>query len=180
MSHVLKVSGIHNITESLATRLSDLEWLLFDFDGVFTDNSVLTDQNGVEAVRCSRFDGIGLSRLTSNGLKTAIVSTERNPVVSARAKKLNIRCYQNIPDKSDWLQDFAQEQNLMLSAFGFVGNDVNDLGAMHLCGVSIAVPDAHPSVIAACDWCCQTAGGYGAVREICDLISDVKERIDDK
>ena len=80
--------------------LSTLRLVAFDFDGVFTDNTVSVDQNGIESVRCWRSDGIGLERLHSIGINTIIISTETNPVVSARAKKLKITCIQGVQDKA--------------------------------------------------------------------------------
>ena len=73
-------------------RLRDVQLVAFDFDGVFTDNRVITSQDGTESVSCWRSDGIGISRLNKIGIKTVIISTETNPVVKIRAEKLKIQC----------------------------------------------------------------------------------------
>ena len=104
--------------------------IAFDFDGVFTDNMVYVLQDGSEAVRCNRSDGIGLQKLRKLKIEMVILSTESNPVVSARAQKLNIRCFQNCEDKRKTLQNLAREIGISLDQVAFVGNDINDQACM--------------------------------------------------
>ncbi|MDX2499590.1 MAG: hypothetical protein QNL14_03675, partial [Deltaproteobacteria bacterium] len=85
--------------KQLKDILRRIRLVAFDFDGVFTDNMVYVFENGTEAVRCTRADGIGLQKLRQIGIDTIILSTEANPVVSARARKLKIDCVQNCQDK---------------------------------------------------------------------------------
>jgi len=141
----------------------------FDFDGVFTDNMVYVFQDGSEAVRCFRGDGIGLRRLERLGLHTAIISSEINPVVTARSRKLQIRCLQGCEDKRAALESLVQELGLTLAQVAFVGNDVNDLPCLACVGLPIVVQDAHPGVIHYAQYQTKAKGGHGAVREICDL-----------
>jgi YrbI family 3-deoxy-D-manno-octulosonate 8-phosphate phosphatase len=141
----------------------------FDFDGVFTDNMVYVLQDGSEAVRCNRSDGIGLQKLKRLGIEAVIISTESNPVVSARARKLKIRCVQDCPDKRKTLEDIAQETGISLAEVAFVGNDINDLSCLKGVALPIVVQDAHPDVIPLALYQTKNPGGYGAVREICDL-----------
>lgn len=148
----------------------------FDFDGVFTDNMVYVLQDGTEAVRCNRGDGIGLQKLTKLGLETVIISTESNPVVSARARKLKIRCLQDCQDKQAVLENITQELNISLDEVAFIGNDVNDLACLTKVGLPIVVNDAHPDVVAIARYQTRNSGGYGAVREICDLFAKALEK----
>ncbi len=148
----------------------------FDFDGVFTDDMVYVIQDGSEAVRCFRGDGIGLQKLDRLGIETVIISTEANPVVSARAAKLKIHCIQDVRDKCIALEHFAAERGIMLSEVAFVGNDINDLDVLRNVGLPIVVRNAHPDVIAHAVYRTERAGGYGAVREVCDLIGKVLSR----
>ena len=145
----------------------------FDFDGVFTDNKVYVFEDGSEAVRCSRSDGIGLQKLKRAGIETVIISTETNPVVSARARKLNIRCVQNCQDKRAVLQEIASEFKIALDQIAFVGNDINDLACLECVALPIVVQDAHRDVLATARYQTKSAGGHGAVREICDLFEAV-------
>jgi len=143
--------------------------IAFDFDGVFTDNMVYVFEDGAEAVRCFRSDGIGLHKLKKLGIEIVIISTEANPVVSARARKLKIHCVQDCPDKRAVLEDIAREKNITLSEVAFVGNDINDLPCLECVALPIVVQDAHKDVVSTALYQTKNPGGHGAVREICDL-----------
>jgi YrbI family 3-deoxy-D-manno-octulosonate 8-phosphate phosphatase len=141
----------------------------FDFDGVFTDNMVWVLQDGTEAVRCNRSDGLGIQKLKQLGIAVMIISTETNPVVSARARKLNIRCLQSCEDKRAALENVVAEMGITLAEVAFVGNDTNDRSCLECVGLPIVVQDAHPDVLALARYRTNAMGGKGAVREICDL-----------
>jgi len=143
--------------------------IAFDFDGVFTDDLVYVIQDGSEAVRCFRGDGIGLQKLVCLGIESVIISTETNPVVSVRAAKLKIRCIQGVGDKRAVLEGFVRERGFAMSEVAFVGNDINDLPALRCVGLPIIVKNAHPDVIEHAIYQTSCPGGHGAVREICDL-----------
>lgn len=153
-----------------------VDFVAFDFDGVFTDNTVFVDQNGVESVRCWRSDGLGLAKLPSVGVRAVIVSTERNPVVSARARKLNLMCEQGVDDKAAAILRLCETMGVSPERTMFVGNDINDIPAFRSVGVPIAVADAHPDVIPHVLFMTRTPGGYGAVREVCDQIVAAKQQ----
>ena len=159
--------------EKSSSNISDIvgriRLVAFDFDGVFTDNMVYVFEDGSEAVRCFRSDGIGLQKLTRMGIETVIISTESNPVVSARARKLNIQCVQDCEDKRAILEDIAQQKGISLDEVAFVGNDINDLQCLTCVALPIVVQDAHPDVIPAALYQTKRPGGHGAVREVCDL-----------
>jgi YrbI family 3-deoxy-D-manno-octulosonate 8-phosphate phosphatase len=160
-----------NIDKSLADAIRKIRLLAFDFDGVFTDNMVYVLQDGTEAVRCNRSDGIGLQKLKNLGIEMAIISTESNPVVSARAQKLKIRCFQNCEDKRKTLENIAQEFGISLDEVAFVGNDINDQSCLKQVGLPMVVYDAHYDVVALARYQTRNPGGHGAVREICDLFA---------
>ena len=149
----------------------------FDFDGVFTDNMVYVFEDGTEAVRCFRSDGIGLHKLKKIGIETVIISTEANPVVSARASKLKIRCVQNCQDKRAVLEEMAHDQGIRLSEVAFVGNDINDLPCLECVALPIVVQDAHPDVVSTALYQTKNRGGHGAVREVCDLFEKYRSGV---
>ncbi len=120
-------------------------------------------------MRCYRSDGIGLTKLNELGIKSVIISTEANPVVSARAEKLKIRCIQDCQDKRAALEDIVEEYQLTLKEVAFVGNDVNDRSCLECVGLPIVVQDAFSEVAAIARYQTKRPGGYGAVREVCDL-----------
>jgi YrbI family 3-deoxy-D-manno-octulosonate 8-phosphate phosphatase len=165
--------AIVDIDLDIQKRLCQIRLVAFDFDGVFTDNMVYVFENGSEAVRCFRSDGIGLKKLKQAGIETVIISTESNPVVSARADKLKIRCFQNCEEKRKILESLAQEMGISLGEIAFVGNDINDRSCLTCVGLPIVVHDAHPDVISLALYRTKAHGGHGAVREICDLFEQV-------
>jgi 3-deoxy-D-manno-octulosonate 8-phosphate phosphatase (KDO 8-P phosphatase) len=148
-----------------------LKFIAFDFDGVFTDNHVHILEDGRESVRCSRSDGIGLSRLRNLGLEMMIISTEVNQVVQARAEKLKLPCINGCEDKISTLNELLAERSLDLAQAAFMGNDVNDRDCLAQVGLPVVVADAHPDVIDLGLYRTRLGGGYGAVREFCDLVA---------
>ena len=160
---------------SIKEIISRLRLVAFDFDGVFTDNMVYVNQDGTEAVRCNRSDGIGLSRLEHLGIETIIISTETNPVVTARAHKLKMPCIQGCEDKLAVLNQLLLDRKLSFDQVAFVGNDINDLPCLKHVGLPIVVKDAHSDVIPYAAYQTKLRGGEGAVREVCDLIVSILE-----
>jgi len=154
--------------------LEKIELVVFDFDGVFTDNCVWTTQDGIESVRCWRSDGLGIARLSRVGVKAFIISTETNPVVSKRAEKLKIECLQAVEDKAVAMRSLCARLNIEVEHTMFVGNDINDIEAFNFVAIPVAVADAYPEVMKHVVFKTSRPGGFGAVREICDLIYNAK------
>jgi YrbI family 3-deoxy-D-manno-octulosonate 8-phosphate phosphatase len=154
------------LDEPLAPRLADLDALVLDFDGTLTDDRVLVDQDGREAVLAHRGDGLGIAALRRAGLPVLILSTETNPVVAARARKLGVPALHGIADKGAALAEWCAEHRIDLRRTAFVGNDVNDLPCFAIVGWPIAVADAHHAVRARARIVTAAPGGFGAVREI--------------
>lgn len=148
----------------------DVQALVMDFDGVFTDNTVYVLEDGREAVRASRGDGMGLSMLRATGMPLFILSKERNPVVTARANKLKIECQQSTDDKLPAMMAWLEARGIEPASAVYVGNDVNDLECLRAAGCGVVPSDAHPRALAAADVVLSQPGGGGALRELCDLI----------
>jgi YrbI family 3-deoxy-D-manno-octulosonate 8-phosphate phosphatase len=144
--------------------------VVFDFDGVFTDNTVWTDAAGNESVRCWRGDGLGLERLRTLAVPSWVLSTETNPVVARRCEKVGIPFRQGLANKAEALEQLAQELDVALAETAYVGNDINDADCLRMVGVPIVVADAHPDVLPLARLRTTTAGGFGAVREVCDWV----------
>lgn len=149
-----------------------VDLLIFDFDGVFTDNTVNVDQDGKESVQCWRSDGIGLSRLRNLGVQLAMLSTEINKVVAARSEKLDVFCQQSVEDKGAAIEGVCAKFGVDATRTMFVGNDVNDISAFDKVAFPVAVADAYPEVLPHVCYKTRAPGGHGAVREICDLVAD--------
>lgn len=150
--------------------LSSIRLLILDFDGVMTDNRVMVGEGGEEGVWCHRGDGWGIARLRESGVEIVVLSTEANPVVGARCRKLRIGCAQGCDDKHSAVVAMMEARGLCPDKVAYVGNDVNDLECMQVVGRPIAVADAVPEILAIAALTTRARGGYGAVREVCDLI----------
>ena len=170
---MLQEIKLHKIDEIICR----IRLIAFDFDGVFTDNMVYVSEDGSETVRCFRSDGIGLQKLKKLDIDTVIISTEANPVVSARARKLKIRCIQDCQDKRAALEDIVQEKNITLSEVAFVGNDINDLACLECVALPIVVQDAYQDVVSTALYQTKNPGGHGAVREVCDLFEKYRSGV---
>lgn len=152
-------------------RLAAVRAVVMDFDGVHTDDLVDTDQTGTETVRTSRSDGMGLGLLRRDtDLRLLILSKERNPVVAARARKLEIEVRHGVDDKPALLAHWLREAGLEAGDVLYVGNDVNDLGVMAVAGLAACPSDAHPRALVAADWVLPAPGGQGALRAMADAI----------
>ncbi len=147
-----------------------LDFVVFDFDGVFTDNAVWVSEDGIESVRCSRADGLGIAHMRAAGIQMLVLSTEVNPVVSARCLKLGLEVEQGIGDKAARLAAILSERGISPATVAYVGNDVNDAGCLELVGTAVVVADAHPDVMGLAQVILTREGGHGAVREFCDAL----------
>jgi YrbI family 3-deoxy-D-manno-octulosonate 8-phosphate phosphatase len=148
-----------------------VEAVVFDFDGVMTDNAVYLSEDGKESVRCDLGDGWGIARLRDAGIRMAVISSERNPVVRARCEKLELECFQGLGrSKLGKFTAWCAEHGLSLDDTVYVGNDANDADCLIAAGLGVVPADAHGSARQVADWVLAGEGGKGAVRELCDLI----------
>ncbi len=145
--------------------------VVMDFDGVLTDNLVHIDEQGNEQVSSSRGDSMGL-RLVRETLPIdfMVISTEVNPVVAARCKKLKLEYFQGIDDKPSVLRKVIREKGIPAEEIVFIGNDVNDIGCMEIAGYAVAPADAEAIVKRHADLVLTRKGGKGAVRDFCDIL----------
>jgi YrbI family 3-deoxy-D-manno-octulosonate 8-phosphate phosphatase len=155
-------------THSDRDLLRSIRLIVWDFDGVWTDNRVLVLEDGTEGVMCNRSDGLGIGMLSKAGMAMLVLSKETNPVVSARCRKLSVDCMQGIDDKASVLRKLAETRGIDLRQICYVGNDLNDLPCMQVVGLPIAVADAWPVVLPAAKFITTRNGGHGAAREVCD------------
>jgi YrbI family 3-deoxy-D-manno-octulosonate 8-phosphate phosphatase len=156
-------------TDYLPTR-ADIDAVVLDFDGTQTDDRVLVDSDGKEVVAVHRGDGLGIAALRRAGLPLLILSTEENPVVAARARKLRIPVLHGVERKDLALKQWCEEQGIAPERVLYAGNDVNDLPCFDLVGWPVAVASAHDVVRGAARAVTSSAGGAGAIREIASWI----------
>ncbi|MBM14609.1 MAG: hypothetical protein CMH75_00720 [Nitrospina sp.] len=151
-------------------ELKSLDAIIFDFDGVLTDNRVYVDQHGTELVSCCRGDGLAFEALREIGMPVYILSTEKNLIVSQRAKKLKVPVLQGVMDKADALTDLVGKQSYEFGNLLYVGNDLNDFHAMALCGYSACPADSHVRIKDLATVTLKTNGGAGVARELLEDI----------
>ena len=147
-----------------------VELIIFDFDGVFTNNKVYVDQNGIESVVCDRGDGLGVQMMRERGVPMLVLSTETNPVVESRAKKLSLPVEYGCGNKKIFLTDYFKSQGITPQNTIYIGNDLNDLEAMQIVGFSVAPCDAHNVILNQVNLVLECSGGNGAVREFAELL----------
>lgn len=147
-----------------------------DFDGVLTDNRVLVMEDGREAVFCNRADGLGFDLIRARGIPALILSTERNPVVSARARKLRVEVLQAVGDKAGALRAYCARKRIRLRDVWYVGNDTNDLEVMRIVGGPACPADAHPAIRRISRWILRARGGEGVVRELAERLQQIRGR----
>ena len=153
--------------------LDNIDVFVFDFDGVLTNNLVQIDENGKESVNCSRADGLAFDVLRKLNKSVYILSTEKNPVVSARAKKLKIQVLQGIKNKAEAILSLSESKRYDLSRILYVGNDLNDYHVMKICGYSACPIDSHIKIKELSNIVLNTRGGEGIVRELLEDVFDL-------
>ena len=144
--------------------------VLLDFDGVVSDNRVWVSGDGKEMIAANRSDGLGIEMLLKSGIQLMVVSKEDSPVVAQRCEKLRIPYRMGIGNKASAVREILSEWSVPADASVFLGNDVNDLPCFPLVACALAVADAHPAVLREADIVLGKPGGFGAIRELCDLI----------
>lgn len=170
----LVYSGLEMVSPGKARRVipEKVQMIVCDFDGVVTDNLVITDQDGRESVTASRSDSMHIKILREKGVEMLIISSEPNPVVAARAKKMGVEAIHGVgmQDKGRVMREVLERKNVKAENVIYLGNDLNDLPCFEVAGWSVAVADAYPEVIRAADHVLTKNGGQGAVRELCEIV----------
>ncbi len=156
---------------TLTERIKPLRLIAFDVDGVLTDGGLYLTDSGEEFKRFNTLDGHGLKMLKASGVELAIITGRTSRCVELRAKNLGItRLYQGVEDKLAAMQALFAELKLAPEAAAFMGDDVIDLPVMRRVGLALSVPGAPQVVRDHTHYIAQREAGYGAVREVCELI----------
>ena len=153
--------------------LKNIDVFVFDFDGVMTNNKVYVNQDGKELVSCNRSDGLAIDVLRKLKKLVYILSTEKNPIVTARANKLQIPVLQGIANKVEGIKVIADSEGLELQNILYVGNDINDYKVMQLCGFSACPSDSHEIIKSVATVVLKTTGGNGVVRELLEDVLNI-------
>ncbi len=148
-----------------------LKLLVFDVDGVLTDGGIYYDNDGKESKRFHVRDGFAFKRAMEQGLHVGVITGRQSNVVTHRMNELGVQLLiQNCKDKRQGLETLCQQAGVQPSEASFLGDDLIDLPAMHICGYPMAVADAVEETRAAATYITQTPGGHGAAREAIEHI----------
>ena len=150
--------------------LKNIKLIIYDFDGVMTNNKVYIDQDGNEMVQVNRADGLGVAKIKDLGIQQIIISTEQNSVVSARAMKLGIPCLKGINNKKEALLNYCQKNGVNINDVAYIGNDINDKDAMEIARIRFCPADAHETIKEISDQVLNRNGGDGVIRELLDIL----------
>lgn len=150
--------------------VNEFDLLVYDFDGVMTNNKFTLNPDGGESVILSRADGLAISQFKKFGIKQIILSTEKNPIVKLRSKKLNIDCYNSIGNKKIFLKKYIIKNNIK-KKICYIGNDINDIQAAKLCDLIICPLDSYEEFKKISHIVVNKKGGDGVLREVLSLFS---------
>ena len=151
--------------------LAGIRLVAFDVDGVFTDGRLYLSNEGVESKAFSTQDGFGIRRLLEAGIEVAVISGRSSAAVDHRMRELGVNhVIQGCRDKVAAFGELTAALGIARKDCVFVGDDVPDLPLLHAVGYSIAVANAVRDVRESCDYTTSAVGGFGAVREVCDLV----------
>ncbi|TCV94082.1 3-deoxy-D-manno-octulosonate 8-phosphate phosphatase (KDO 8-P phosphatase) [Luteibacter rhizovicinus] len=160
-----------DVPADVTARAAQVRLVVFDVDGTLTDGRLWYAEDGRETKVFHVHDGLGLKRLQANGVHVAIITARISHPVALRAEELDIaHVYQGQKDKRGCLRQLIEALGLTPEQVAFVGDDLPDLPAMGISGLAIAVANAHPWVAERAHWRTNLSGGYGAAREVCDMI----------
>ncbi len=155
----------------MTEKLKHIALLLLDVDGVMTDGRIIWDANGTEIKFFNVKDGHGIKLVQRAGIQVGIITGRVSPVVDLRAKELGIEIlYQGALRKQDRYEEIKQRTGLADHQIAYMGDDVIDVPVMRRVAFSAAPADALSEVQAVADYVTKARGGWGAVRELCDLL----------
>lgn len=163
----------------MLNRAKLIRLMAFDVDGIMTDGGLYLSDSGEEFKRFNSLDGHGIKMLKASGVEIAIITGRTSRCVELRAKNLGItHVYQGVEHKIDAMKDLLGKLQLTAEAAAYMGDDVVDLNVMHHAGLAITVPEAPQLVRKHSHYVTQRRGGYGAVREACEIIMDAQGTLD--
>ena len=167
------------VSDNILAKANKIKLLICDVDGVFSDGRIYLGNDGEELKAFHTKDGFGIKALGASGIAVAIITGRRSTIVANRMTALNVEhIIQGQEDKLPALLALAKELNINIDEVAYIGDDIPDLPCILQVGLGIAVQDAHPMVLKKSDYMTFTRGGFGAVREVCDLIMQCQGSLD--
>ncbi len=171
MTEAAKQSLYGPVSEQNWQKAAQIELVIFDVDGVFSDGRIYLSNSGEELKAFHTRDGFGVKALLNAGLELAVITGRKSTLLENRMSALGVtRVYQGVDNKVVAYKELLQQLNLKPQQVAYIGDDMVDLPVMKQVGFSVCVADGHPYVKQNVDLITYTQGGFGAVRELADLI----------
>ncbi|WP_026957963.1 3-deoxy-manno-octulosonate-8-phosphatase KdsC [Aliagarivorans taiwanensis] len=166
-------------SEQVIKRAQAIKLLICDVDGVFSDGRIYMGNQGEELKAFHTRDGFGIKALINVGIEIAVITGRNSKIVEQRMGALGVQhIYQGQSDKTLAFAELLERLSLSAEQCAYIGDDVIDTPVMTPCGLGVATGDAHPLCKQAADYVTFTPGGYGAVREVCDLILQARGELE--
>jgi len=167
-----------DINKDLADKIKNIQLLVCDIDGVFSDGRIYLGNDGEELKAFHTKDGFGIKALVASGIEVAVITGRQSNIVKNRMNALNVtHIIQGQENKLPALKQLAATLNLSFEQIAYIGDDIPDLDCIIIAGLGVAVQDAHPQIIQQADYVTSLRGGFGAVRELCDVIMQCKNTL---
>ncbi len=177
MPHTVTLYGM--LEEKSFNRLKQLKLLVCDVDGVFSDGRIYLGNEGEELKAFHTRDGYGLKAVIKSGIEVAVITGRSSAIVQNRMQALGVQhIIQGEENKAEALKTLCESLQVNSAQVAAIGDDVPDIGMYQYADTKIAVKDAHPQVCAAANWVLNKPGGFGAVRELCDVILQAHGKLD--
>jgi len=159
------------ISEELTQKIKNIKLLVCDIDGVFSDGRIYLGNNGEELKAFHTKDGFGIKALVASGIDVAVITGRQSNIVKNRMNALNVaHIIQGQENKLPALKQLAETLKVSFENIAYIGDDIPDLACINVVGLGVAVQDAHPQIIQQANYITTLRGGFGAVRELCDVI----------
>lgn len=166
-------------TLSIEERARKIKVVIFDVDGVMTNGALGLDDAGLEFKAFHSHDGLGLKLLRNTGIRMGIVTGRSSDVVIKRAENIKIQhIYQGVEDKLEAFNQLLIDMQVNAEECVFMGDDVIDIPPMRRCGLAVTVPHAMPLVKEYAHYITTREAGFGAIRELCELIMKAQGTFD--
>lgn len=165
------------ISSQVLNKAKNIKLLICDVDGVFSDGRIYLGNDGEELKAFHTRDGYGIKEIQQHGIAVAIITGRKSAIVEQRMRSLNVQhIYQGQEDKIIAYKQLLTDLELSDDQVAYIGDDLGDQPVMQLVGLSVAVNDAHPLLVNQSDFITSLPGGFGAVRELCDMLLIAQQR----
>ncbi|WP_077342708.1 3-deoxy-manno-octulosonate-8-phosphatase KdsC [Pseudocolwellia agarivorans] len=168
-----------NVEQAVLDKAKHIKLFICDIDGVFSDGRIYLGNNGEELKAFHTKDGYGIKALGASGVDVAVITGRQSNIVKTRMTALNVKhIVQGQENKLPALKEILAQINCSPEQVAYIGDDMPDYECMAYVGLSIAVNDAHPQILQLANYITFTKGGFGAVREVCDLIMQTQKTLE--